>query len=41
MTDVGGPNPNEPLDPAAETAAGQRQRSAHRWAGDGDHHRIG
>jgi len=28
MTDVGGPNPNEPLDPAAETAAGQRQHYA-------------
>jgi len=28
MAYVGGPNPNQPLDPSAETAAGQRQR----WA---------
>ena len=30
---VGGPNPNQPLDPSAETAAGQRQRSPD-WSED-------
>jgi hypothetical protein len=30
MAYVGGPNPNQPLDPSAETAGGQRQRWADR-----------
>jgi hypothetical protein len=33
MAYVGGPNPNQPLDPSAETAAGQRQRSPNMAAG--------